>query len=117
VKKKSFTLQVRERERESHSIAPTINQGKRTHDGIEEGALRYQTWLLKLMKAVPSIDKVRERERLVSYITNNLTTISKISIIGHSLGGLYARCLVGKLYGDGILPLILKPMTLIALAT
>jgi hypothetical protein len=75
-------------------IIPKCNQGK-THDGVEKGALRYLDFIQK-------------------YIKNN--TITEISIIGHSFGGLYARFLAKLLVDFNIIPKI-KPRFLMALST
>jgi hypothetical protein len=75
-------------------VVPTCNQGS-THSGIEEGAKKYFYWIKK-------------------YYT---TDIKEISIIGHSLGGLYARFLVGLLYQHNFIPQILKPKVFISLST
>jgi hypothetical protein len=76
-------------------IAPTCNQGQ-THSGIEDGAKRYYHWIK-------------------NYCINN--NVDEISIIGHSLGGLYARCLVGLLFQGNWIPENLKPRYFISLST
>ena len=75
--------------------APTCNQGY-THSGIQAGAERYFNWLK-------------------NYCTIN--DIQELSILGHSLGGLYARYLVGLLFKEEWIPLKLKPKYFICLST
>lgn len=74
---------------------PDCNYGK-TGDGILQGS-----------------------QRIYEYIIQELTRdkYSYISFIGHSLGGIYARCVIGKLFEHGIIPTKLKPINLITLAT
>ena len=84
--------------RNIYIAAPTVNQGL-SHDGILLGSKRYVRWIKTHIKRNPSI--------------------TQLSIIGHSLGGLYARCIVGLLWKDNVLAPKgkLKGHTLITLAT
>jgi len=52
-----------------------------THDGIDAGGIRLA-------------DEIEE-------IANGLPYLKKISLIGHSLGGLYVRYCIGVLYSRG----------------
>ncbi|KAI8900807.1 putative serine esterase-domain-containing protein, partial [Globomyces pollinis-pini] len=76
-------------------LAPTCNHGM-THDGIMNGALRILDCI---------IDELESGE------------IGYISLIGHSLGGMYSRCLIGLLYQNKIIPDLVKPVNFITLAT
>ena len=84
--------------RNLYIAAPTVNQGL-SHDGILLGSKRYLKWIRNHV--------------------NRFQSITEISIIGHSLGGLYARCLVGLLWKEKMLSPIgsIQPHTLITLAT
>ena len=77
------------------TLAPDCNHG-RTFDGIMNGANR----ILELV----------ERE-----IAGG--AVKYISFIGHSLGGLYARCVVGLLHQKGMIPSLVIPVNFITLAT
>lgn len=81
-----------------HTLCPTCNHGK-TYDGILAGSTRI------LQQVVLEIGRIGPRK------------CKYISVIGHSLGGLYGRCLLGLMHDEGIVPLALKPMTFISLAT
>ena len=65
-----------------HILLPKRNSGNFTYDGIEVGGER----------ATKEIEE--ELERLAS----KGTRVTKISIVGYSLGGLVARYVVGILY-------------------
>jgi triacylglycerol esterase/lipase EstA (alpha/beta hydrolase family) len=85
-------------ERYPHKIrilAPECNHGK-TYDGILLGATR----ILVCVK-----NEIKRGD------------VKYISIIGHSLGGLYGRCLVGLLGKDGIIPNQVTPVNFVTLAT
>lgn len=77
------------------TLSPKCNHWK-THDGIMNGAQRILECVLKELEH---------------------PGIKYISIIGHSLGGLYARCLVGLLYKHGVIPDKVIPINFITLAT
>ncbi|KAI8895026.1 putative serine esterase-domain-containing protein [Globomyces pollinis-pini] len=74
---------------------PLCNQGV-SHDGIKICAERYLHWIQNYIELNPHIDS--------------------ISFIGHSLGGIYARCLVGLLHHHQIIPKVLTPIYFIALS-
>jgi triacylglycerol esterase/lipase EstA (alpha/beta hydrolase family) len=76
-------------------LLPECNQGK-THDGILNGAKR-------IFESI----KVEIADKNIKYI----------SLIGHSLGGLYARCLAGLMQQEGIIPHQLVPINFITLAS
>jgi hypothetical protein len=76
-------------------VTPICNQGS-THSGIEDGAERYYQWFKE-------------------YSSQN--TVTELSIIGHSLGGLYARFLIGLLYKRKWIPGRLKANLFISLST
>ncbi|KAJ3325880.1 hypothetical protein HDV06_002265 [Boothiomyces sp. JEL0866] len=76
--------------------APLCNQ-KLSHDGILVCAQRYLKW--------------------IKWFIDKYENINEISMLGHSLGGLYGRCLVGLLYKENIIPDRLKPRNFIALST
>ncbi|KDO21097.1 hypothetical protein SPRG_13806 [Saprolegnia parasitica CBS 223.65] len=76
-------------------VAATSN-AKDTHDGIDAGGLRLADEVQSLAATCPRLEKV--------------------SLIGHSLGGLYVRYCIGVLYARGFFEQI-TPMNVITLAT
>ncbi|KAJ3325445.1 hypothetical protein HDV06_004304 [Boothiomyces sp. JEL0866] len=74
---------------------PTINEGF-TNDGCMKGAKRVYDWIMK-----------KQEEMNIAYI----------SFVCHSLGGIYARALIGMLYRDEIIPGRMMPINYITLAT
>jgi hypothetical protein len=77
------------------TLSPECNHG-RTYDGIMNGATR----ILHCVK-----NEIKRGD------------IKYLSIIGHSLGGLYARCLVGLLSKEEIVPNLVTPVNFITMAT
>jgi triacylglycerol esterase/lipase EstA (alpha/beta hydrolase family) len=91
-------IATRLKERYPHKIrtlAPECNHGK-TYDGILNGATRILTCVKNEIKR---------------------GDVQYLSIIGHSLGGLYARCLVGLLGKEDIIPAQVTPVNFITMAT
>ena len=76
-------------------ISPECNHSK-TMDGILNGATR--------------IFNIIKQE-----VDNG--GVSHISLVGHSLGGIYARCVAGLLLKADIIPKLVMPMNFITLAT
>jgi len=67
-----------------------------THNGIDAGGQRISKEIQELVKDYPNI--------------------KKISIIGHSLGGLYARYCIGQLYSDNFMKNV-QPLNFVTLAS
>ena len=82
-------------------FAPTANHYK-TYDGILNGATRI------LQQLILELGRIRDLEG---------GNCCFLSVIGHSLGGMYGRCLIGLLHEEGLIPTILKPVNFITLAT
>jgi triacylglycerol esterase/lipase EstA (alpha/beta hydrolase family) len=78
-----------------YTFCPECNHNQ-THDGISNGAKR-------ILEAVKK-----------ELITRN---VKFISLVAHSLGGLYARCLVGLLFEEGVIPNRVIPLNFITLAS
>jgi hypothetical protein len=76
-------------------MVPDVNQNL-THDGILNGSKRIYDFIL---------------------IQTTKFNIKKISFIGHSLGGLYARGCAGMLFEKGIIPYHITPINFITFAT
>ncbi|KAJ3277175.1 hypothetical protein HDV01_000227 [Terramyces sp. JEL0728] len=76
-------------------LAPECNHG-RTYDGILAGATRIYQCVQEEIKQ---------------------TNVKFISVVGHSLGGMYGRCLIGLMYQDGLIPNKIQPINYISLAT
>lgn len=76
------------------------NQGNWTYDGIERGGERV----------------VAEIQEELATIKTNGGNITKISIVGYSLGGLVARYAIGLLYAKGVFDEI-KPVNFTTFAT
>jgi triacylglycerol esterase/lipase EstA (alpha/beta hydrolase family) len=77
------------------TFTPTCNHGK-TYDGIMNGAKRIRNELYQFLERIDA---------------------KYLSIVGHSLGGLYGRCLAGLLFEDKVIPDKMKPLNYISLAT
>lgn len=80
----------------SQCNATALTQLFRTYDGIDTGGERLATETLKLANQMPKL--------------------AKFSIVGHSLGGLYARYCIGVLLSKGFFDKV-EPMNFITLAT
>ena len=76
-------------------VVPCCNDLK-TSDGIANGSARLFQWLHDIITTSP---------------------INRISFIGESVGGLYARTLIGMLYNANIIPNLVEPCTFITIAT
>jgi hypothetical protein len=91
-----IATRLKERYPESiRTLSPECNHG-RTYDGIMNGASR----ILQCVK-----NEIKRGD------------IKYLSIIGHSLGGLYGRCLVGLLSKEDIIPNFVTPVNFITMAT
>lgn len=69
-----------------HILVAKRNAGSFTYDGIELGGERV----------------TREIEEKLEELTKSGHTITRISVIGYSLGGLIARYAIGLLYHKGL---------------
>ena len=76
-------------------VVPACNDWK-TSDGISKGSARLFAWLQDLLSVSP---------------------VSKISFIGESVGGLYARTVVGLLHSASIIPDLIEPCNFITIST
>lgn len=76
------------------------NSGRNTYDGIETGGERV----------------AKEIEDTIEHFARNGVTITKISIVGYSLGGLISRYAIGLLYSKGYFQKI-KPVNFTTFAT
>ncbi|KAJ3272410.1 hypothetical protein HDV01_005593 [Terramyces sp. JEL0728] len=74
---------------------PTINEGF-TNDGCLKGAGRIYDWVMDQQKTMD---------------------IGYISFVCHSLGGIYARAVIGMMYSEQIIPSRMMPLNYITLAT
>ncbi|KAI8894118.1 putative serine esterase-domain-containing protein [Globomyces pollinis-pini] len=75
--------------------APEVNHGL-TQDGIPQGANRIYHWILDIISS---------------------HSIKYLSFIGHSLGGIYARTVIGLLHKNHLFPNYIIPVNFITIAT
>ncbi|KAF5356619.1 hypothetical protein D9758_008201 [Tetrapyrgos nigripes] len=80
----------------------TVNQGTKTYDGIDWGAERAAK---EILEAVHQIEKESKQIR-----------VTKFSITGYSLGGLYARYVIAILHATGFFVNI-QPLNFVTIAT
>lgn len=83
-----------------HIIKPKANSGNLTYDGIEVGGERV----------------TEEVEYELAELDKQGKTVTKISVVGYSLGGLIARYAIGLLYSRGIFDRI-EPVNFTTFAT
>ncbi|KAJ6004999.1 hypothetical protein N7540_012798 [Penicillium herquei] len=83
-----------------HVLCPETNSGNFTYDGIEVGGERV----------------VNEVEETLEKLKNEGQEITKISIVGYSLGGLVARYAIGLLHAHGWLDKV-QPMNFTTFAS
>jgi pimeloyl-ACP methyl ester carboxylesterase len=88
LKKRHFDLKI---------FSPTANH-KQTYDGIRQGSGRILA-------------------ELMGYVKKHDIHQAYLSVIGHSLGGLYGRCLLGLLFQQGLIPSLFEPISFISIVT
>lgn len=87
------TLRDAYSEDELYILLPKRNKGSSTYDGIERGGERV-------------CEEIQEELRKIEANGGNIT---KLSVVGYSLGGLVSRYAVGLLHAKGVLDQ-LRPM-------
>lgn len=94
------TLQAEHPEDKLHILVPKSNADNFTYDGIEVGGERV----------------TNEVEQCIRDLEQNGSKVTKISLVGYSLGGLVARYAVGLLYTSGLFDTV-QPINFCTFAT
>ena len=94
------TLQAQHAEDELHILVPKSNADNFTYDGIEVGGERV----------------TNEIEQCIRELEQSGSKVTKISMVGYSLGGLVARYAIGLLYKGGVFDTV-QPINFCTFAT
>jgi len=111
------TLASTHESRNLHLLLPKSNADYNTYDGIEVGAERITDEIESTIRSLASSSSSTSSSTSTSTSSPaSAAGVTKISIVGYSLGGLIARYVVGLLYQNGIFDTI-TPINFTTFAT